>query len=149
MKLKVSFTAILFMSCCLFLTVGCQQKKQGFDDKSVSQAIQKVIQIKYPGATITDYDKDAAGVEVDIKDKGVKKEVLLGINNEWLSTKFDTMPKCSVDIMVTINNSAYHEYKIDEVTQIDKPSGTFYVFKLEHENNEVRLTFNSEAQLLK
>ena len=117
MKLKVSFTAILFMSCCLFLTVGCQQKKQGFDDKSVSQAIQKVIQIKYPGATITDYDKDAAGVEVDIMDN--------------------------------LTNSAYHEYKIDEVTQIDKPSGTFYVFKLEHENNEVRLTFNSEAQLLK
>ena len=102
MKLKVSFTAILFMSCCLFLTVGCQQKKQGFDDKSVSQAIQKVIQIKYP-----------------------------------------------VDIIDNLTNSAYHEYKIDEVTQIDKPSGTFYVFKLEHENNEVRLTFNSEAQLLK
>ena len=54
-----------------------------------------------------------------------------------------------VDIMDNLTNSAYHEYKIDEVTQIDKPSGTFYVFKLEHENNEVRLTFNSEAQLLK
>ena len=144
------FTAILFMSCCLFLTVGCQQKKQGFDDKSVSQAIQKVIQIKYPGATITDYDKDAAGVEVDIKDKGVKKEVLLGKNNEWLSTKFDIHAEdVPVDIMDNLTNSAYHEYKIDEVTQIDKPSGTFYVFKLEHENNEVRLTFNSEAQLLK
>jgi hypothetical protein len=51
--------------------------------------------------------------------------------------------------MDNLTNSAYHEYKIDEVTQIDKPSGTFYVFKLEHENNEVRLTFNSEAQLLK
>ena len=138
MKLKVSFTAILFMSCCLFLTVGCQQKKQGFDDKSVSQAIQKVIQIKYPGATITDYDKD------------VKKEVLLGKNNEWLSTKFDIHAEdVPVDIMDNLTNSAYHEYKIDEVTQIDKPSGTFYVFKLEHENNEVRLTFNSEAQLLK
>ncbi len=136
MKLKVSFTAILFMSCCLFLTVGCQQKKQGFDDKSVSQAIQKVIQIKYPGATITD--------------KGVKKEVLLGKNNEWLSTKFDIHAEdVPVDIMDNLTNSAYHEYKIDEVTQIDKPSGTFYVFKLEHENNEVRLTFNSEAQLLK
>jgi len=45
MKLKVSFTAVLFMSYCLFLTVGCQQKKQGSDDKSVPQAIQKVIQI--------------------------------------------------------------------------------------------------------
>ena len=86
MKLKVSFTAILLMRCCLFLTVRCQKKKKGLDDKSVSQAIQKVIQIKYPGATITDYDKDAAGVEVDIKDKGVKKEVLLGKNNECLST---------------------------------------------------------------
>ena len=116
MKLKVSFTAILFMSCCLFLTVGCQQKKQGFDDKSVSQAIQKVIQIKYPGATITDYDKDAAGVEVDIKDKGVKKEVLLGKNNEWLSTKFDIHAEdVPVDIMDNLTNSAYHEYKIDEV----------------------------------
>ena len=150
MKLKVSFTAVLFMSYCLFLTVGCQQKKQGSDDKSVPQAIQKVIQIKYPGATITDYDKDAAGVEVDIKDKGVKKEVLLGKNNEWLSTKFDIHAEdVPVDIMDNLTNSAYHEYKIDEVTHIDKPSGTFYVFKLEHENNEVRLTFNSEAQLLK
>ena len=150
MKLKVSFTAILFMSCCLFLTVGCQQKKQGSDDKSVPQAIQKVIQMKYPGATITDYDKDAEGVEVDIKDKGVKKEVLLGKNNEWLSTKFDIHAEdVPVDIMDNLTNSAYHEYKIDEVTQIDKPSGTFYVFKLEHENNEVRLTFNSETQLLK
>ena len=73
MKLKVSFTAILFMSCCLFLTVGCQQKKQGFDDKSGLSSDSKGDQIKYPGATITDYDKDAAGVEVDIKDKGVKK----------------------------------------------------------------------------
>ena len=111
MKLKVSFTAILFMSCCLFLTVGCQQKKQGSDDKSVPQAIQKVIQIKYPGATITDYDKDAAGVEVDIKDKGVKKEVLLGKNNEWLSTKFDIHAEdVPVDIMDNLTNSAYHEY---------------------------------------
>lgn len=118
MKLKVSFTAILFMSCCLFLTVGCQQKKQGSDDKSVPQAIQKVIQMKYPGATITDYDKDAAGVEVDIKDKGVKKEVLLGKNNEWLSTKFDIHAEdVPVDIMDNLTNSAYHEYKIDEVTQ--------------------------------
>ena len=117
MKLKVSFTAILFMSCCLFLTVGCQQKKQGSDDKSVPQAIQKVIQMKYPGATITDYDKDAAGVEVDIKDKGVKKEVLLGKNNEWLSTKFDIHAEdVPVDIMDNLTNSAYHEYKIDEVT---------------------------------
>lgn len=114
MKLKVSFTAILFMSCCLFLTVGCQQKKQGFDDKSVSQAIQKVIQIKYPGATITDYDKDAAGVEVDIKDKGVKKEVLLGKNNEWLSTKFDIHAEdVPVDIMDNLTNSAYHEYNLN------------------------------------
>lgn len=110
MKLKVSFTAILFMSYCLFLTVGCQQKKQGSDDKSVPQAIQKVIQIKYPGATITDYDKDAAGVEVDIKDKGVKKEVLLGKNNEWLSTKFDIHAEdVPVDIMDNLTNSAYHE----------------------------------------
>ena len=91
-----------------------------------------------------------SGVEVDIKDKGVKKEVLLGKNNEWLSTKFDIHAEdVPVDIMDNLTNSAYHEYKIDEVTQIDKPSGTFYVFKLEHENNEVRLTFNSEAQLLK
>ena len=103
MKLKVSFTAILFMSCCLFLTVGCQQKKQGSVDKSVPQALPK--------------DIHAEDVPVDIMDN--------------------------------LTNSAYHEYKIDEVTQIDKPSGTFYVFKLEHENNEVRLTFNSEAQLLK
>lgn len=150
MKLKASFTVILCISCYLFLAVGCQQKKQGSDNKSIPQAIQKAIQTKYPGAIITDYDKDAAGVEVDIKDKGVKKEVLLSKNNEWLSTKFDIHAEdVPVGIMDNLTNSAYHEYKIDDVEQIDKPSGTFYVFKLEHENNEIRLTFNSEAQLLK
>ena len=78
MKLKVSFTAILFMSYSLFITVGCQQKQQVYDDKTVHQAFQKVIQIKYPWACITDYDKDASGVVVAIKDKGVTIAVLLG-----------------------------------------------------------------------
>ena len=104
----------------------------------------------FPAAMFAIITGTVNGLKVDIKDKGVKKEVLLGKNNEWLSTKFDIHAEdVPVDIMDNLTNSAYHEYKIDEVTQIDKPSGTFYVFKLEHENNEVRLTFNSEAQLLK
>ncbi|WP_297906697.1 PepSY-like domain-containing protein [uncultured Parabacteroides sp.] len=150
MRVKASFTAILFMTCCLFMIVGCQQKKQYPEDKPVPQSIQKAILAKYPEATVTGYDKDNAGTEVNIKDKGVKKEVLLGKKDEWLSTKFDIHAEdVPVNIIDNLANSAYHEYRIVEVIQIDKPSGTFYVFKLEHENNEVNLTFNSEAQLLK
>lgn len=150
MKLKSSFTAILFIGCGLLFTTGCQQQKQGNSEKAVPQAIQQAIQLKYPGATITDYDKDTAGAEVDIKDKGVKKEILFGADNAWLSTKQDiraeNVPAVVID---NLTNSAYHEYYIEEVTQVEKPSGTYYVFELKQNNNEVKLTFNSEGQLLR
>lgn len=150
MKLNVSFTAILLIGFCLFFTLGCQQNKRGASDKAIPENIQKAILQKYPGATITDYDTDSAGAEVDIKDKGVKREVLLDKNNEWISTSFNIHAEdVPVSIMDNLSNSAYHEYKIEEVTKVVRPSGTFYIFKLEQNDNEVRLTFNSEAQLLK
>lgn len=134
----------------MFFTLGCQQNKRGTSDKAVPENIQKVIQLKYPGATITDYDTDSAGSEVDIKDKGVKREVLLDKNNEWISTRFNIHAEdVPVSIMDNLSNSAYHEYKIEEVNKVARPSGTFYIFKLKQNDNEVRLTFNSEAQLLK
>lgn len=128
---------------------GCHQQKQGERDQSVPQAVQQAIQQKYPGATITDYDKDSAGSEVDIRDKGVKKEILLGVDNEWLSTKQDIRAEnVPTVVMDNLTNSAYHEYYIEEVTQVERPSGTYYIFELKQNNNQVMLTFNSDGQLL-
>lgn len=150
MKLKSSFTAILFIGCGLLFATGCQQQKKGNTDKDVPQAVRQVILQKYPGATITDYDKDAAGAEVDIRDKGVKKEILLGVNNEWISTKQDIRAESvPVVVMDNLTNSAYHEYHIEEVSQVERTSGTYYVFELKQNNNEVKLTFNSDGQLIR
>ncbi len=45
-------------------------------------------------------------------------------------------------------SSAYNQYKVLEVDAIEKPAGMFYVFELKQDNNKVKLTFDSEGQLI-
>lgn len=93
--------------------------------------------------------KKKSGTEIDIKDKGIHKEVSFNEKNEWISTQWDTRIE-DVPVVVTdeLASSAYNQYKVLEVDAIEKPAGMFYVFELKQDNNKVKLTFDSEGQLI-
>lgn len=149
MKIKLFLVALT--ACCAFLFAGCHHTKQ--DDSKIAslpQPIQKILKQKYPDCIVNDFDKDAAGYEVDITDNNRHKEVMFGANNEWLRTKWDIKAnEVPVVIMDDLTSSDYKDYKIKEIDAIDKPSGMFYVFELNYHNNDVHLTFNSKGQRIK
>lgn len=148
MKEKLSVLAILV--CCISLFIGCSNnQKKVKSTVEVPKDIQSVLNQKYPDATVLEFDKEKNGPEVDIQDKGVRKEVLFNTNNEWIYTKWDIRPEdVPVAVMDELASSAYNQYKVKEVDAIEKPAGMFYVFELKQNNNEVKLTFDSEGQLI-
>lgn len=148
MKGKLSVLAVLV--CCISLFTGCNNnQKKVKNTVEVPQAIQKILTQKYPDATVLEFDKEKSGPEVDIQDKGIRKEVLFNTNNEWIYTKWDIRAEdVPVVVMDELASSAYNQYKIEEVDAIEKPAGMFYVFELKMDNNEVKLTFDSKGQLI-
>ena len=139
MKEKLSVLAILV--CCISLFIGCSNnQKKVTNTVEVPKAIQSFLNQKYPNATVLEFDKEKNGPEVDIKDKGIRKEVLFNANNEWVYTQWDIRPELA--------SSAYNQYKVEEVDAVEKPAGMFYVFELKMDNNEVKLTFDAKGQLI-
>lgn len=148
MKEKLSVLALLV--CCISLSIGCSNSpKKVKNTVEVPKAIQSMLTLKYPGATVLDFDKEKNGAEVDIQDKGIRKEVLFNTNNEWISTKWEIRPD-DVPVIVIDNlaSSAYNQYIVKEIDAIEKPAGMFYLFELKQDNNEVKLTFDAEGQLI-
>ena len=148
MKEKLSVLAILV--CCISLLAGCNNHQKKVNQTvEVPQVFRNFISTKYPQATILKLDKEKSGTEIDIKDKGIHKEVSFNEKNEWISTQWDTRLE-DVPVVVTdeLASSAYNQYKVLEVDAIEKPAGMFYVFELKQDNNKVQLTFDSEGQLI-
>lgn len=115
----------------------------------LSKVIQDFLDQKYPGATLLDIDKESYGTEVDILYKGSHKEVKFDTNGAWISSNWDiTAREVPTTIMDALATSQYNQYRIDDIEALEKPDGMFYVFELEYENNEVTITFNSEAQVI-
>lgn len=149
--MKTKLFLVAFLACCAFILAGCHSNKHD-DGKmaSLPQPIQKILKQKYPDCTVTSYDKDAAGYEVDITDNNRQREVMFGANNEWLSSKWEMKAnEVPPVIMDELTSSQYKDFKIKEIDAIDKPSGMFYVFELNHHNNDVHLTFNSKGQRIR
>lgn len=131
--------------CSIWIFSGCREKQQKENQTTtIPQAIQKAIEQKYPNATILSFEKEHNGSEVEIQDQGIKKEVQLGSNNEWISTMWSIRAEdVPVNIVYALENSAYNQYDIQEVDVIERPQGLFYTYELKQFNNEVKITFDS------
>lgn len=147
MKVKLSVFILCLCSMTLFTTGLYSQNKHKVSTANLAKPIQDALLQKYPDAIFLDIDKEKNGTEVDILDKKVKKEVWFDTNNQWVSTSWDIKSNdVPVAVMEALLYSAYNQYKIDDITAIEKPSGMFYEFELKQNNNEVKVVFDANAQ---
>ncbi len=148
MKEKLSVLAILV--CCISLLAGCSnQQKKADQTADVPKALQSFLTRKYPQATILKFDKEKNSLDVKIQDKNQQKEVVFNADNQWLYTQWDIRPEdVPAVVMDELASSAYNQYKVKEVDAVEKPAGMFYIFELQLDNNQVKLTFDSEGQLI-
>ena len=50
--------------------------------------------------------------------------------------------------MDALQSSAYNQYKVEDITVIERPDGLFYDFELKQDNNEVHVVLDSKAQIV-
>lgn len=119
-----------------------------FQPTTIPQAITDAINEMYAGATIVDFDQEKNGFEVDILHNSIYKDVYFNAANEWISTEWDiTEDKVPAIVMNALKASDYKNYQIEDIDQIEKPAGTFYLFELEQGDNDVEVTISAEGNI--
>ena len=116
-----------------------------------SESIVNTIQKLYPTAQILEVEKEAEGIEVDILDKGIHKEVLLNGKNEWMYTQWDILASSlPVAVREAIANMGYTMNEVDDAEIIEHNNGTSY-YKVELEKGEVEkeVYFTQDGQEVK
>ncbi|MEG1543476.1 MAG: PepSY-like domain-containing protein [Tannerellaceae bacterium] len=124
----------------------------GKDDKHQPVVIPELVRTallkKYPNALILEYEMETTGLEVDILDKGIQKDVCFNNAGQWLSSEWDIRSdEAPAAVLNFLATSAYSTYRIDEVSALEKPAGMFYVFDMKQNNNEVTLTLSADGVL--
>lgn len=149
--MKVKLSVFIFCICSMALFAGCKHSGNQQNDSTVTlaQPLQQFIDKKYPEAKVLIVDKEKNGTEVDIQDKDIKKEVWFDTTGQWVSTRWNIKAQdVPVAIMDALIYSAYSQYKVEDITLIEKAKGTFYEFEMKQDNNEVRVVFDSMAQVV-
>lgn len=124
--------------------------KEEFQPVTIPSDIRKYITDNYPGATILDYESESSGFEVDILHNYMYIEVLFDASNRWVSSSWVTTLGLLPEVVSSaFNSSEYAGYEIDEIRQVEKPTGTFYEFELELNDNDITVTFDSAGGIVK
>ena len=102
-----------------------------------SESILNAIKKLYPAAQILEVERETEGIEVDILDNGIHKEVLLSNNNEWMYTQWDLLPTNLPEaVRNAITSMGYNMTEVDDSEIIEHSNGTSY-YKIELERGEV------------
>lgn len=122
----------------------------GYQPATLPEAAQAFLTQKYPGYVLLDFERESMGLEVDIKEDGIHKEVLFNTSSEWLSTEWDIHQNQLPEVIANaLKSPEYAQYKIDDIDVMEKPAGLFYVIELEQGNKEITITFDAAGMIVK
>lgn len=126
---------MLLLAGTLLLATACEKEDDHKEVQWFKEAHPEVVEAlmaRYPAARIIDVDAQMGGVEVEIMDNGTRREVSYDADANWLRTKTDWRVSYLPSIVAqALADSAYGNYRVDEVDWIETPEGDFYLFELE------------------
>ena len=115
----------------------------------IPDALKTQLAALYPDALLLGYDVEEQGVEIDILDGNISKEVVFTTGYDWLYTEWEIrISEVPAVLLEAVRASAYADYTIDEVHIYEKPAGLFYEFELEKGEQEIKITFTEEGKLI-
>lgn len=149
--MRTKLSVLLLCLCSLTLLAACSnnRQKQKAPAENIAAPIRDFLKQKYPTVTILKSEKENNGTEVDIQEKNQHKEVWFDTKDQWVSTHWEINARnVPAAIMDALQSSAYNQYKIEDITVIERPDGLFYDFELKQDNNEIHVVLDSEAQIV-
>ena len=126
--------SILFLATTVCFT-ACND-----DDDSpkyqLSENIKNYITANYPGAVITDYDKERNYIDVDIVVGNEKKELYFSTGDQWQRTEWDVRIAELPEAVVNAVQAQYPDYRIDDADYVQVPGEEYYEIEIEKGNKE-------------
>ncbi|EOR99300.1 hypothetical protein C799_03180 [Bacteroides thetaiotaomicron dnLKV9] len=111
-------------------------------------SIEEYIQANYPGARITDIDREHGMTEVEILDGRICRELLFAGNGEWQYTKTEVYSnEVPEAVKSSLAQSEYAAYRIDDIDHYKTAEGEFYRYDLESRNGDVKVDITPEGTL--
>lgn len=115
----------------------------------LAQSIRDKITLKFPQATIIEADEENGMLEVDILDKGLKKEVLFSPQNEWISTTWEIRKsEIPATVSAILDEAPYKDYQVDDIHFVETPGKAYYWLELEKGNSELKLAITPEGEII-
>ncbi|WP_217932323.1 PepSY-like domain-containing protein [Bacteroides caecimuris] len=111
--------------------------------------IEQYIRDNYPGARITDIDRERDMTEVEIIDGQVRRELLFAGNGVWKYTKTEIKDKNTIPqaVAAALQASDYVTYRIDDIDHYKTPDSEFYRYDLESRYGDVKVDITPEGTL--
>ena len=114
----------------------------------ISDTISKFITDKYPGAKITEIEKDKNMIEVDIRDGKKHRELLFTNEGKWKYTKTEVFANEVTEIVMNaFKKSQYANYRIDDIDFYNTAENDYYIFELDAEPNDIHLKIFTDGTI--
>lgn len=119
------------------------------DQVSVAEAIQKVIDERYPKAVVWEKEYDDGYLEVTVQHDGIRKELYFNGQNEWIRTTWDIAYNQVPGDVIGFMSSAYAGYQIDreDIEVVDTPAALWYEFEVERNDRELKVQVYADGTL--
>ncbi len=118
---------------------------EGSDDNEnmiqtqLPQQIQSVVDTKYPGATVVDFEKERNGYEVDIRHDNKSKELLFSTDYAWIQTSTDLSHSVPDNIRAAVNTK-YPGKTIDDCDHVETAANeSYYLVDLDDYDKDLKI----------
>lgn len=102
--------------------------------------IQSFIGMRYAGAVIVDFEKEAYGYEADVRHGGKSMEILFGDDCSWLQTATDLSGNVP-ELVVSVVNANYPGMRIDDCDYVETSAGElYYLVDLDGYDKDIKVT---------
>ena len=123
---------------------------EGYLPEVFPEEIIKVIQQKYPNATILEIENEENGMEIDVIHEGVHKEIHFARTGSWIYTEWEILrSQVPAVIMDALKASEYGAYPIDDIHVVEREGNLFYQFELEVGDKDIHVLFNGNGTIVK
>lgn len=112
------------------------------------KTIKDFIQEKYPNTFIVEFEYEDGMIKVEIIHENKEKDIYFNGAKKWVISKWDLLRNELPEIVNSIINSKYPNYKLDDVEYVQTPSEEYYLVELEQGEQEIKLRINKNGNIL-
>lgn len=150
-RMNLFFASLLL--CSSMIGASCEESLDFDDDiprMFVPQAVISSFEQKYPN-TKASWENERGMLKAEFRKNRKDVDAWFESNGTWVRSVTDLTSRDLPDIVVSIVNSTYPEYYIDDADLIETPTEKYYIIEIEKRgfmDMEIKLKVSEEGKIL-